>query len=51
MLKYVLSLPFAPAPMPVLATVALGAFVTVALGLAGSWSALGVPPNRVLREL
>ena len=50
-LKYVLSLPFAPAPLPVLATVALGALVTVGLGLAGSWSALGVPPNRVLREL
>lgn len=50
-LHFVLSLPFAPAPGPVLATVALGALVTVALGLAGSWSALGAPPNRVLRTL
>lgn len=50
-LTYILQLPFAPAPAPVIATVALGAFVTVALGLGGSWSALGVPPNRVLREL
>jgi len=50
-LAFVLSLPFAPAPGPVLATVVLGAAVTVGLGLAGSWSALGVAPNRVLRTL
>ncbi len=50
-LVFVLQLPFAPAPGPVLATVVLGGLVTVVLGLAGSWSALGAPPNRVLRTL
>jgi len=50
-LKYVLSLPFAPAPGAVVGVVAAGAAVTVALGLAGSWASLGLPPNRLLRSL
>lgn len=48
-LRYALSLPFAPAPGPVLGVVLAGAAVTVLLGLAGSWASLGAPPNRLLR--
>lgn len=50
-LRYALVLPFAPDPLAVAATVGAGALVTVALGLAGSWAALGASPARVLRTL
>lgn len=36
---------------PVVATVLLGAAVTIVLGLVGSWRALGARPNAVLRTL
>ena len=44
-------LPWAPAWGPVLLTVGLGAVVTVGLGLIGSWRALSVRPNVMLRGL
>jgi putative ABC transport system permease protein len=47
----VLKLEWAPAWPPVVATVLLGGLVTVVLGLAGSWRALSVRPNTVLRTL
>lgn len=50
-LAALLSTPFAPAWGPVIATVLGGAALTVALGLAGSWSALSASPNRALRAL
>ena len=40
-----------PSWLVVLATVLLGAAVTIGLGLAGSWRALSVRPNQVLRTL
>jgi putative ABC transport system permease protein len=43
-LEWVLSWP------PLLATVAGGMVLTISLGLAGTWSALRVRPNRVLRS-
>ena len=50
-LHYALKLPFAPAPGPVLLTVVAGGAGVVALALGGAWSALGAPPNWVLRTL
>ncbi|GGI69960.1 hypothetical protein GCM10007973_03770 [Polymorphobacter multimanifer] len=47
----VFSLEWEPIWWPVVATVGLGAVVTVLLGLAGSWSALSARPNAVLRGL
>jgi putative ABC transport system permease protein len=47
----VFSLEWQPMWGPVLATVGLGALVTVLLGLAGSWRALSARPNAVLRGL
>lgn len=44
-------LPWEPDWGPVLLTVGLGAVVTVGLGLLGSWRALSVRPNVVLRGL
>ncbi|MGI4879760.1 MAG: ABC transporter permease, partial [Janthinobacterium lividum] len=46
-----LQLEWAPAWGPVVATVGVGAVVTVLLGLAGSWAALSARPNTVLRTL
>ncbi len=46
-----LALEWAPAWGPVVATVGVGAAVTVLLGLAGSWAALSARPNAVLRTL
>jgi len=46
-----LALEWAPAWGPVVATVGIGAGVTVLLGLAGSWAALSARPNAVLRTL
>jgi putative ABC transport system permease protein len=46
-----LTLAWAPAWGPVVATVGIGAAVTVLLGLAGSWAALSARPNAVLRTL
>ena len=46
-----LTLDWAPEWGPVVATVAIGAAVTVLLGLAGSWAALAARPNAVLRTL
>ncbi|MFC3711576.1 ABC transporter permease [Sphingoaurantiacus capsulatus] len=40
-----------PSWPPVVATVLIGAAVTIGLGLVGSWSALSARPNRVLRTL
>ena len=40
-----------PSWLVVLATVLLGAAVTIGLGLLGSWRALSVRPNQVLRTL
>ena len=47
----VLQIDWAPDWGPVVATVAVGAGVTVLLGLAGSWAALSARPNAVLRTL
>lgn len=47
----VFSLEWQPVWGPVLATVGLGALVTVFLGLVGSWRALSARPNAVLRGL
>lgn len=47
----VFDLEWQPNWIPVLATVLVGAVVTVLLGLAGSWNALSARPNRVLRTL
>lgn len=47
----VFSLEWQPVWAPVLATVGLGALVTVLLGLVGSWRALSARPNAVLRGL
>ena len=47
----VLKLEWVVAWGPVLATVTIGASVTVLLGLAGSWGALSARPNAVLRTL
>lgn len=47
----VLELEWQPDWAPVIATVVVGAAVTVLLGLVGSWSALSVRPNRALRSL
>ena len=46
-----LQLDWAPGWGPVIATVGIGAAVTVLLGLAGSWAALSARPNTVLRTL
>ena len=46
-----LTLDWAPHWGPVVATVGVGAAVTVLLGLAGSWAALSARPNAVLRTL
>ena len=46
-----LQLDWAPAWGPVVATVGVGAVVTVLLGLAGSWAALSARPNSALRTL
>ena len=46
-----LQLEWSPAWGPALATVGVGAAVTVLLGLAGSWAALSARPNAVLRTL
>ncbi len=46
-----LTLAWTPAWGPVVATVGIGAAVTVLLGLAGSWAALSARPNAVLRTL
>jgi len=46
-----LQLDWAPAWTPVVATVGIGAVITVLLGLAGSWAALSARPNTVLRTL
>ncbi len=46
-----LTLEWAPQWGPVVATVGIGAAVTVLLGLAGSWAALSARPNAVLRTL
>ncbi len=46
-----LTLDWTPAWGPVVATVGVGALVTVLLGLAGSWPALSARPNAVLRTL
>jgi len=40
-----------PSWAPVIGTVVVGAAVTVLLGLVGSWRALSVRPNVVLRGL
>ncbi|MBV8971727.1 MAG: ABC transporter permease [Sphingomonadaceae bacterium] len=48
---HVLTLDWTPAWGPVVATVGVGAAVTVVLGLAGSWAALSARPNAVLRTL
>ena len=47
----VFDLEWQPNWVPVVATVLVGAAVTVLLGLAGSWSSLSARPNRVLRTL
>jgi len=47
----VLKLEWITAWQPALATVLIGATVTVVLGLAGSWNALSARPNAVLRTL
>lgn len=47
----VFSLEWQPIWWPVIATVLIGAVVTVLLGLAGSWNALSARPNTVLRGL
>ncbi|MBA4094670.1 MAG: ABC transporter permease, partial [Candidatus Accumulibacter sp.] len=47
----VFELEWQPNWVPVVATVLVGAAVTVLLGLAGSWSSLSARPNRVLRTL
>jgi len=47
----VFDLEWQPDWVPVVATVLIGAAVTVLLGLAGSWSSLSARPNRVLRTL
>ena len=47
----VLKLEWAPDWTPVVATVVVGAVVTVLLGVAGSWAALSARPNSVLRSL
>ena len=47
----VFDLEWTPRWGPVVATVGLGALVTVVLGLAGSWPALSARPNSVLRTL
>lgn len=47
----VLELEWQPRWPPVVATVLIGAAVTILLGLAGSWAALSARPNRVLRTL
>lgn len=47
----VFDLEWQPNWVPVVATVLIGAAVTVLLGLAGSWSSLSARPNRVLRTL
>lgn len=46
-----LQLEWSPAWGPVVATVGIGAAVTILLGLAGSWAALSARPNAVLRTL
>ena len=46
-----LALDWAPGWETVIATVGIGALVTVVLGLAGSWTALSARPNVVLRTL
>jgi putative ABC transport system permease protein len=47
----VFELEWQPDWVPVLATVLLGAAITILLGLVGSWNALSARPNRVLRTL
>jgi putative ABC transport system permease protein len=47
----VFDLEWQPDWIPVVATVLIGAAVTVLLGLAGSWNSLSARPNRVLRTL
>ncbi len=47
----VFKLEWQPSWWPVVATVLAGGAVTVLLGLAGSWRALSVRPNAVLRDL
>ena len=47
----VFKLEWQPDWAPVIATVVAGGVVTVMLGLAGSWRALSVRPNAVLRDL
>jgi putative ABC transport system permease protein len=46
----VLEAKFVFTPLPLIATVAAGAGVTVLLGLAGTWAALRVRPNQILRQ-
>ena len=47
----VFKLEWQPLWWPVVATVLVGAVITVLLGLAGSWRALSARPNAVLRDL
>jgi putative ABC transport system permease protein len=47
----VFKLEWQPDWLPVIGTVVAGGVVTVLLGLAGSWRALSVRPNAVLRDL
>jgi putative ABC transport system permease protein len=47
----VFKLEWQPDWLPVIGTVVAGGVVTVLLGLAGSWRALSVRPNTVLRDL
>jgi putative ABC transport system permease protein len=47
----VFQLEWQPIWWPVVLTVAVGAVVTVSLGLLGSWAALSTRPNAVLRGL